>query len=87
MSEQNKAAVRRIFEEGFVKGNVSALDGITSSDVVDHNPLPGQGPGRQGFKDLIAMVRGAFPDLNITVEDQVSEGDKVVSRPTKYGDP
>ena len=85
MSEENKASVRRFFEEGFVQGNVAALDSIIAADVVDHNPLPGQGTGRQGFKDLITTIRGAFPDFHITIEDQVSEGDKVVTRITNTG--
>ena len=47
MSEQNKAINRRIMEEVFGKGNVDLVDELVAQDVVDHNPMPGQAPGRE----------------------------------------
>lgn len=49
-------------------------------DVVEQVPLPGQGPGLEGLKDILRGMRAAFPDLNFSIEEQISEGDKVASR-------
>jgi len=49
-------------------------------DVVEQVPLPGQGPGLEGLKDVLRGMRAAFPDLNFSIEEQISEGDKVASR-------
>jgi steroid delta-isomerase-like uncharacterized protein len=81
MSEQYKAMVRRFFEEFVTKGDLSVANELMAEDFVDHNPAgPNQGPGLEGTKQLFVGRRLAFPDAAVTVEDQVSEGDKVVSR-------
>jgi len=49
-------------------------------DVVEQVPLPGQGPGLEGLKDILRGMRAAFPDLNFSIEEQISEADKVASR-------
>ena len=49
-------------------------------DVVEQVPLPGQGPGLEGLKDILRGMRAAFPDLNFTIEEQISGGEKVASR-------
>ena len=46
---------------------------------------PGTAPGPQVIRDVVTMFRAAFPDLEITIEDQVAEGDKVASRTTMHG--
>ena len=84
MSEANKQVVQQICDV-FTKGNVEALDNFVSDQMVDHNPSPGQAPGVQGMKDLVTMFRAAFPDLQVTVEDLIAEGDKVVGRITAKG--
>jgi steroid delta-isomerase-like uncharacterized protein len=54
--------------------------------VQDHDPaVPGLPPGPAGLKPIIAGFRAAFPDLQVTVEDQIAEGDKVVTRYTMRG--
>jgi steroid delta-isomerase-like uncharacterized protein len=72
------------------EGNLALLDEIIAADVVDHNRDPGQGAGREGIKRAFAEFRKAFPDLRMTVEDMIAEGDKVacrfVSRMTHLGD-
>jgi len=86
MSEENKAIVRRFFEEFVTNGDLSVADELLAKDFVDHNPAgPNQGPGLEGTKQLFAVRRLAFPDAVATVEDQISEGDKVVSRLTITG--
>ncbi len=84
MSEQqNKEMVRRSYQvlsEGFRSKDLSGMDEFIASDIRDHNPDPGQGPGLQGLKDWFLTLAGAFPDLRVTVEDLIAEGDKVVAR-------
>lgn len=83
-TEENKAMVRRIFEEVIVKGNLSAVDEIMASNYVYH--FPGQDvKGPEGFKEFVKMMRTAFPDLSMTIEDQIAEGDKVATRETMRG--
>ena len=65
--------------------NVSLLDDILAESYVDHNPFPGQEPGREGIKQTLNTMLAAFPDLSVTVEDQIADGDKVVSRWTGTG--
>src|SRR4029077_7024317 len=49
-------------------------------DLVEQVPLPGQGPGLEGLKDVLRGMRSAFPDIDFSIKEQVCEGDKVVSR-------
>ena len=79
-TEENKATMRRLLNEGFIGGNTAIVDELVASDMVDHSPVPGQASGLEGLKQMITMFRTAFPDLNVTVEDEVAEGDKVVIR-------
>jgi steroid delta-isomerase-like uncharacterized protein len=79
-SEQNKAIVRRLFEEPW-KGNLDVVDELTASDYVGHdpsNPEPLRGPA--GFKEFISTYRVAFPDARITVKQQLADGDLVATR-------
>ena len=80
MSEANKTLVRRFYEEVFNKGNLAAIDEICSPNVVDHSLPPGLPAGIAGVKQLVGMYRAAFPDLALTIEDMIAEGDKVVVR-------
>ena len=55
----------------------SALNDLLALDMIDHNPIPNQPPGRDGFKALMAAARTSFPDLLGTVEAVLGEGDLV----------
>jgi steroid delta-isomerase-like uncharacterized protein len=79
-TEQNKDLVRRFYEEVWNKGNLTVADELMATDVVDHTAPPGLPPGLEGHKQLVIMFRTPFPDLDSTIEDQVAEGDTVVSR-------
>jgi steroid delta-isomerase-like uncharacterized protein len=80
MSESNKAAARAEFEI-WNTGELDLLDELVAPDVVHHDPYdPRARDGLEGLKESIAANRRAFPDLRITIEDQVAEGDKVVTR-------
>jgi steroid delta-isomerase-like uncharacterized protein len=66
--------------------NLSAIDEIAAEDYVELDPLPGQAPGREGLKAFLATVSfPAFPDQRWVTDEQIAEGDKVVSRFTMYG--
>ena len=84
-TEQNKAVVRRYYEEGN-KGKEAAMTALeelyAAPDYVWHSPSPGVFPDldRAGMKQMMPAFFTALPDLHYTVEDLIAEGDKVVSR-------
>ena len=79
--EDNKMLVRHLFDEIWNKGNITFVEEVASPDWVAHGNLPGQEmPGLAGVRRFIAIYRTAFPDIHIAIEDQVAEGDKVVTR-------
>ena len=80
MSEENKAKVRRLLEGFFSPEAGSIVDDVVSPDLVDHSPMPDQRPGVEGLKEIIVVMRNAFPDGKITVDDLIAEGDRVVAR-------
>ena len=83
-TEENKALVRRFYEE-IDRGNVEAMDELVSENYIDHNPPPFPfPPGRQGLKDAFKLFWEATPGRH-EIEDQIAEGDKVVTRLTAYG--
>ena len=85
-AEENKAVSRRVAEEVFNGHNVDLADELYAPDYVLHDPsLPEDLHGPEGIKRYVAMTLGAFPDIRVAVEDQVAEGDKVVSRWTATG--
>ncbi|MEP7355255.1 MAG: ester cyclase [Acidobacteriota bacterium] len=79
-STQNAATVRKFVKEVISQGNIDAAVQFVCEDMVEQVPFPGQGPGIEGLKDVLRGMRSAFPDLNFEIQEQVSEGDKVVSR-------
>jgi predicted ester cyclase len=85
--EGNKATVRRFMEESFGEGKPELVDDLLDSDFVRYDPYikAGEVRGTQTVKDNIVWFRNAFPDLSCTIEEQVAEGDKVVSRWTLRG--
>lgn len=86
MSSANRAILRRYFEQAWNNGDLAVLDEIVSPDYLNHNPaVPGLPAGVQGLKIIIGGFRAAFPDLRFTIEDQIAEGDKVVTRWTMLG--
>jgi len=85
-AEEKKAISRRVGEEIFNGGNLDLADERYAPDYVLHDPsLPEDLHGPEGLKRYAAMSCGAFPDAQVTVEDQVAEGDKVVDRWTATG--
>jgi steroid delta-isomerase-like uncharacterized protein len=62
-----------------------ALDDLVVEDFVEHNPLPGQGPGRAGLRDVLAGMNAAFPDIHWDVLDTVVEGERIATLSTWTG--
>jgi steroid delta-isomerase-like uncharacterized protein len=85
-AQENRIVVRRELEEIFSQGgNLDAAEEIYAPDYVGHEPTFGDVHGVEGAKQFAATYRQAFPDIQTTMEDQVAEGDKVVTRFTSRG--
>jgi predicted ester cyclase len=84
-TEANKALVRRFYEE-IDKGNLEAMDEMVAEEYVDHNPppFPGLQPGREGLKQAFQIFWDATPGYH-RIEEQLAEGDKVMTRLTSFG--
>ena len=80
--EENKAIARRALKEIFSgQGNLEVADEIISPNFVGHDPVSSEDSrGPEGVKEFAMMYRNAFPDVQLSVEDQVAEGDMVVTR-------
>ena len=85
MVNPNQTLLLRFFEAIYNQGDLRVADEIVAADYLNHNPAPGEAPGREGLKAFVAYLRRAFDDLHITIEDQIAEGDKVVTRFTING--
>jgi steroid delta-isomerase-like uncharacterized protein len=85
-AQENKAVSRRVAEEIFNGGKLDLADELYAPDYVLHDPsLPEDLHGPEGLKQYAAMNLGAFPDVRVSVEDQIAEGDMVVTRWTATG--
>ena len=78
-------AIVRAFYEPFNTGDTSIYDTVLAEDWADHPLGMGQQPGREGFKPVIELFRGIFPDLQVTNEDIIISGDKAAVRSTIRG--
>ena len=85
MSEENKARVRRMYDEVVGQRKIEVLDELLGDDFVEHETMPGIPPGREGVKALIGMFLSAFPDMQFELGDIVADGDVVASRMTMTG--
>jgi serine phosphatase RsbU (regulator of sigma subunit)/predicted ester cyclase len=80
-AEENKALVRR-FMEARVKADLNAIEEMMAPNFISHDFFPSQQPGREGLKRRIAEIAATFSNRRRFIEDQVAEGDKVVTRYT-----
>ena len=87
LSETNKTVSRRFFDEVWNEGKLALLNEIIAKDHINSGPgtLPGLPAGPEGTKQLVTVYRNAFPDVHFTIDDQIAEGDKVVTRWTAHG--
>ena len=86
MSDSDKALVRGIYDEVFSEGALDVIDEVVSPDAIDHAPPPFPVDDvREGLKQFTRLLRDAFPDLRVAVNDMVAEGDKVAVYYTVQG--
>jgi steroid delta-isomerase-like uncharacterized protein len=83
-TDQNKATVRRYYEDVLNAGNLDALTELAMADYDEHDPLPGQANGLEGLRQRVEMLRSAFRP-HFTIEDVIAEQDEVVVRWTNRG--
>ena len=80
--EENKENIHRIIEEVYNKGDLSVVDELVAPSFV----VPGsEVKGPEGIKQFATMIRTAFPDWHMTIDDMVAEGDTVAMRCTWTG--
>lgn len=81
MTEANKAIARRVVEDIFNAGRLEVADEIVTPDFVGHDPAsPEPITGPEGLRRQAEGYRTAFPDVRLTIEDEIAEGDRVVTR-------
>ena len=85
MTERSLRQSYRALIEAVAAADLDELDHLVAEDIVDHNAVPGQGPGRVGIKYWVTMMHNAFAGLTGVVEDTVVEGDKIAARVTWHG--
>ena len=80
MSEANKALVRRVIEESWNKRNMTLMDELFDPGYVYHGVVEGEIIGVEAMKQFLTSLYAAFPDAQHMIQEQVAEGDKVVTR-------
>lgn len=83
--DETRALIRHFYDEAWNKNNLAVYDEVVHDDFIDHRPSPGLPPGREGFKQLNVILHSAFPDMQVTIDDAIVEGDKVSARWTSKG--
>jgi steroid delta-isomerase-like uncharacterized protein len=85
MSKEKNKEIQEKFGEAINTGNLENLRDLVADDVKDHDPAPNQGPGPQGYIDFFTMMRNAFPDMEVEVEQLVADEDNVAFAYTLKG--
>ena len=78
-AQELKQLNERFNEEVFRRHRIDAIDELLTDDFIEHTPPPGAGTDRQATKDFLALMLQAFPDLDISIESQIAEGDTVAT--------
>jgi len=84
-TNDNKSVIRSFIEDVLNQGRLERADDIVIEDFVEFDPLPGQSQGKEGLKEVIRLLRSAFPDIHWTVDEMLAEDDKVFTRFTWSG--
>lgn len=83
-AKENKAVVRRVFEEMVDQGRLELADELIADDVEIHSPVPGAEGGREGFRRFIGGFLAGFPEQRTELHELISEGDRVAVRHTHH---
>src|ERR1019366_736693 len=84
--EENNATAVRFFDSAWNRGDFSVLDELLTRDSMDYSTLHGQPEqGAASFRQIISMFRAGFPDIHLTIDDEIYTRDKVVHRWTLRG--
>jgi len=84
--EENNAIARHFFDSAWNKGDFSVLDTLLTPASMDYSTLHGAPEqGSDSFRNIIGTFRAAFPDIHLTIDDEIYTGDKVVHRWTLRG--
>jgi steroid delta-isomerase-like uncharacterized protein len=78
MSEANITAVRRLTQEGFVGGEIDVVDEVVADECIDHDPMPGQGQGREGQRHTCQMVVNGLSNRSTLRDEFLAVGDTVI---------
>jgi steroid delta-isomerase-like uncharacterized protein len=81
----SQSVLQGIFDKAFNQGNLAAIDELVAPEGISHQLSWGMPANRLGFKQWIAMLRTAFPDLQCSIEDEINEGDKIAAHWTMRG--
>ena len=84
--EENKAVIRRLYEEVANAKNLDVVDEIVAEDTVDHDAFPGMpANGVEAYKAVFSASQSGFSDFRMEIHEMVAEGDKVAIRATVSG--
>jgi steroid delta-isomerase-like uncharacterized protein len=83
--EDNKMVMNYFIDEVINNKNFEAANDLVAENFVEEIPFPGQEPGREGLKFALQSMFAGFPDMTWTVQEQIAEGEKVVTRFTWTG--
>jgi steroid delta-isomerase-like uncharacterized protein len=84
-AEDNKHNVQRAFDGLFNRGELALADELASADFLNHEAPPDAPRGPEGLRQIVTMLRTAFPDIHYDVEEVIAEDDKVAARTTMQG--
>jgi steroid delta-isomerase-like uncharacterized protein len=76
----NATIIRQFIDQVLNTGDIDQAGRFFWDDMVEQVPFPGQGPGLRGLQDVLRGMKSAFPDIHWTIEEQMSDGDRVMSR-------
>jgi steroid delta-isomerase-like uncharacterized protein len=84
-ADQTISLIRRMVERAFNQGSFAVVDELVPPNGIAHTSTWGIHHNRDGLKQLIAILRAAFPDLHCTVEDEINQDNKVAAHWTMRG--
>jgi len=85
MTTKLQTKFERIPLEVYNQGKLQLIDELYAPEFIERSPQPGVAPTREAFKQNVAALRKAFPDLTYTIDDSIESGDKFVTRLTASG--